>query len=418
MLTQAFYTGIAGIKTHQSAIDVTADNLANVSTIGYKGYSTEFASLLEDSINTTSKNTSNTIGIGSRIQTTNMSGGVGSIILTERNTDIAIRGDGWFGVTDDTSVQYTRAGNFTFDENNDLVTNDGFYVMGTKGGNISGETLSSVIDEIKLGDVNSQEKLRFPKNLSYPAEPTTNVNFFGNLGLKDVSRTISVATTAVDKFSNRNNLQLILSKSETQVPPGLQWDVTATTTSLDGETLYDTQEGVLSFDASGSLISSTLTSINNNGTQVNINLGENYNGIVVTNGPITTSSTANGTIGGVLRGYEINRNAEVIATFTNGKQSSVGKIALFHFQNDAGLNRVSGTRFEQSPNSGDPIFFKDANGNNILGATVNNFTLENSNIKLENALTELIILQRSFDANSKSISAANEMMQKALNMDA
>jgi len=416
MLTQSFYTGISGIKTHQSAIDVAADNLANVNTVGYRGYGAEFASLLETSINSTSINPSNSVGIGSRLQTTNMTGSAGSILLSDRNTDIAIRGDGWFGVTNDTRTQYTRAGDFTFDSNNDLVTNDGFYVLGTKGGNITDNKLTSVKDEVFLGDVNAQEKLRFPKDLSYPAEPTTTADFFGNLGLLDEVRTIGA--TVVDSQSNRNNLQLVFNKSASQVPPGVQWDVVATTKSLDGETTYDTQTGTLNFDAAGSLISNTLDTINNNGTDISINVGEGYGGVVVTNSVISGSSTTNGTIGGDLRGYEVNRNAEIIATFTNGAQSSVGKIALYHFQNDSGLDRVSGTRFEKSSNSGNPIFFQDANGKNVLGATVNNYTLENSNIKLESALTELIILQRAFDANSKTISTADEMMQKALQMDA
>ena len=200
------------------------------------------------------------------------------------------------------------------------------------------------------------------------------------------------------------------------MPPGIQWDVTATTKNLDGQTIYDTKTGVLNFAGDGSLISNTLDTIDNNGTAVNINVGSGYSGIVVTNAPISGSSTADGTIGGGLIGYEINLNAEVIATFTNGAQSSVGKIALYHFQNDEGLDRTSGTRFQKSSNSGDPIFYQDANGQNILGSTVNNYRLENANVKLETSLTELIIFQRAYDANSKVISTADQMIQKALQM--
>ena len=418
MLTQAFYTGISGLKTHQTAIDVAADNIANINTVGYKGYGTEFASLLETSINSTSTSLSNSIGIGSRLQTTNMTGEAGSILLSDRNTDMAIRGNGWFGVANENETQYTRAGNFTFDSNNDLVTNDGFFVLGTKGGNITDDKLTKVIDELSLGDIDAQEKLRFPKSLSYPPEPTTEAQFFGNLGLENEIRTIGA--TVVDPQNNRNSLQLVFTQSALQVQPGIQWDVVATTKSIDGQTTYDTQTGQLKFNTDGSLLSHDLSTIDNNGIDIEMDLGSGFTGIVVTNATVSgsTSSKINGTIGGDLIGYEINRNAEIIATFTNGAQSSVGKIALYHFQNETGLDRVSGTRFQESSNSGDAIFYQDENGQNILGATVNNYTLENSNIKLETALTELIILQRAFDANSKTISAADEMMQKALQMDA
>ena len=72
----------------------------------------------------------------------------------------------------------------------------------------------------------------------------------------------------------------------------------------------------------------------------------------------------------------------------------------------------------QSVNSGDPFFMQDESGNNISGAKVMTYKLENSNVAMEQALTELIVYQRSYDANSKSVSTANEMMQKALEMDA
>ncbi|PHS58802.1 MAG: flagellar basal body rod protein [Sulfurimonas sp.] len=416
MIIRALYTGISGIRTNQTAIDVTADNISNVNTIGYRGYSTEFASLYEQSIDTAARSSSSSIGAGVRVQTTNMTQFTGSKILTDRNTDLSINGDGWFGVTNDASTQFTRAGNFKFDVNSDLVTDDGFFVLGTKAGNINDGTLTSVVDDVLLGDVNTQEKLRFPKTLTFPPEPTTTTDFFGNLGLEDTPRSLS--STVVDPQNNKNNLQLVFNKSAVQVAPGIQWDVVATTKSADGVTLYDTQTGLLNFDEDGALLSDTLGTINNNGTDININLGAKYEGITSTNSKISGSSSVNGTIGGDLIGYEINRNAEVIATFTNGAQSSVGKIALYHFPNDAGLSRINGVKFEKSSNSGDAIFYKNAAGENILGATVNNFNLENSNIKLETALTELIILQRSYDANSKTISAANEMMQKALQMDA
>ena len=131
---------------------------------------------------------------------------------------------------------------------------------------------------------------------------------------------------------------------------------------------------------------------------------------------ITSSSTANGTMGGELEGYEININGEVIAAFTNGMQSSVGKIAVYHFQNDQGLERLSGVNFQESSNSGKPIFYKDANGQNVLGTQITNFKLEASNVDITYGMTELIILQRSFDANSKSVTTADEMMKKALEM--
>jgi len=342
----------------------------------------------------------------------------GSLLLSDQSTDMAIDGDGWFGVTGNKDVFYTRAGNFTFDANNDLVTaEDGFFVLGTRGNNIENGVLTKTITELPLGDVASQEKLRFPKTLDYPPEPTTEASFFGNIGVGDTAAVVSAS--AIDPKNSKNQLKLTFTKAAVQNTLGTRWEIEGVTQSLDGKQVYDRQKGIVEFNELGAITSNTLTSIDNNGVRVSIDLGSGFNGITaIDNVPASLSSLANGTIGGELVGYEINQNAEVIATFTNGMQSSVGKIALFHFQNDQGLTRISGTRFQESSNSGNAIFFKDANGQNILGANVANFKTEGSNVRFEVGLTQLIVLQRSYNANSKSITTADQMMQKALDMDA
>ena len=418
-MIQAFYTGISGLKTYSAGIDVVSDNLANTNTVGYRGYNVEFASMFENSVASANAGIiDSSIGVGSKVQATSMIQTNGSLLLSDKNTDIAIDGDGWFGVQGESSPVYTRDGSFTFDANDDLVTADGFHVLGTMGNNISdNDVLTSQLNEIILSDVSSQEKLRFPKSLAYPPEPTTTAKFLANVGVDEGA--VAVGATVIDSDSNKNHLRLEFTKDPVQNPPGSQWSVVATTQSLDGNTIYDTQTGSVEFDEAGALVTHTLTTIDNNGTPVSMNLGSGYDGIVSISVPVVPgSSIADGTIGGELTGYAVNANAEVIATFTNGQQSSVGKIAIFHFQNDQGLERLNGSRFQESSNSGEPIFFTDENGQNIIGAEVVNFKLEGSNYGMTGGLTELIVYQRAYDANSKSITTADEMMQKALSMDA
>ena len=417
MMTQAFYTGISGLKTSSSAIDVTANNIANVSTVGFRGYMAEYSTLFEDSVATGTISPS-TIGSGTQLQTTSMNKTQGSLALSDRSTDVAIEGNGWFGVSGNDEKFFTRNGGFTFDANSDLVTDEGYYVLGTLAGNISdNNVLTKKVDVTELGNVAKQEKLRFPKTLTYPPEPSTKAKFLANLGVGN--EPITAGASVIDPQNNRNHLRLEFVKNPVQTPPGSQYSVTATTQSLDGTVIYDTQKGSISFDDAGALVSSTLTTIDNNGTPVTIDLGSGYNGITSIDIPVVSgSSISDGTIGGDLAGYAVNRNAEVIATFTNGEQSSVGKIAVYHFSNEQGLDRVNGTHFKESTNSGIASFYQDANGKPINGAEVVNFRLESSNVELSSGLTQLIILQRSYDANSKSISTADQMMQKALQMGA
>lgn len=428
MMIQAFYTGVNGIKSHQTAIDVVADNLANISTLGYRGYTAEFSSLFEKSLVGTSDINAG-IGVGTRISTTTMDTNTGYLQLSERNTDMAIMGDGWFGIEGNGSVMYTRDGSFTFDRERDLVTSDGYYVLGTMGSNISNGILNPPLTEIDLSDVSAQQKLRLPNELTYPVQPTTEAEFSGNLGSVDEARVISVK--AIDSQSNINSIRLEFSKTVPQVAPGSQWDIIATAQTAGlkatynvatGETtyapdkIYDTQSGSISFDGNGSLISSTLSSINNNGTPVSISFGEASDGIKSVNYPFSGTSKSDGVQSGELYGYDINQNGQIIAAFTNGMQSAVGTVAVFHFQNDQGLERAGSSRFTESSNSGKPLFFKDANGKNILGTNLSNYKLEGSNVRMEVALTEIIILQRAYDANSKCITTADQMLQKALSM--
>ena len=417
-MTQAFYTGLSGLQSNQVAIDVISDNLANTSTIGFRGYTTEFSNMFEEMLNTDSLDTTtgNSIGVGTKLSGTIMDESRGVFQLTESSTDLAILGDGWFGVQGDSEPVYTRDGSFTFDANRDLVTQDGYYVLGTMGTNISGEVLTEQLNTIPLGDVETQEKLRFPSSLTFPAQATTEAIFDGNLNLDD-----GIVTASAGVFNSdgvKNNLRLEFSKVDPQVIPGSQWNVTATTESIDGETIYSTQNGVVSFDDRGALISNTLSSIDNQGTTVSINLGTGYEGIISSAEPSLFSSSSNGLEAGDLIGYDVNRNAEVIAVFSNGMQSNVGTIAVYHFANDRGLERVNGARFSESINSGIATFAKDENGNNIIGTDITNYKLEGSNVRMDAGLTEIIIMQRSYDANSKSITTADEMLQKALDMDA
>lgn len=416
-MIQGFYSGISGIKSHQTAIDITSNNIANVSTTGYRQYNTEFASLFERSLNTTAASSSVTssVGVGSRVNASSMDTSIGALKLSDRSTDLAIWGDGWFGIAGRGDTLYTRAGDFLFDENNDLVNPQGYYVLGTMANNIVNGELVEVITNMPLANAGEQQNLRFPKDLIFPAVPTTSADFFANIGFEDVARTVSAGV--VDADGIKNNLQLTFTKRPTQVAPGMQWDVLAQVKSLDGSQIYSSVDGEVNFDATGALISTNIASIDNRGTTIAMNLGTGYGGIVATNSTVSSGySIANGSIAGELSGYEINRNAEVIATFTNGKQSSVGKIAVYHFQNNQGLERAGAASFRETSNSGEAFFYQDMDGNNILGAEVLNYQLENANVRLDSALTELIIYQRAFDANSKSITTADEMIQKAINM--
>ncbi len=415
-MNQAFYTGLTGMKTYQYSLDVTSNNLANINTVGFRADTTEFSTLFEETLHTQASS-QNAIGLGSRVQATAMTQDYGSFMGTDSATDLAIAGDGWFGVTSGAGDMYTRAGAFTFDADRNLVSYDGMYLLGTMGNNIDGTLMSAIADTTPLGEASSQGKMTLPSNLHVNAEPTSYINFSGNLTSSEA--VIHQSSTVISPSGEENFLLLEYTKSAQQPQEGIVWDITATLRSKNGETIYDTQHGSAQFDSRGAIEHFTLPPFDNAGVPLSINLGESFSGVTsIDNLKMSYASEHDGRAAGDLVGYSINTEGEVIASFDNGVSSSVGRVAIFHFGNDQGLERVSGTHFKTSSNSGEPMFYTDETGAYVLGADLKSFTLENSNLKYENGMTELIILQRALDANAKSITTGDELIQKALDMDA
>ncbi|WNZ00246.1 Flagellar hook protein FlgE [Sulfurospirillum sp. 'SP'] len=183
--------------------------------------------------------------------------------------------------------------------------------------------------------------------------------------------------------------------------------------------IVDSKTGVLTFGGAGQLLSNSIPQLSNGGTPLELNLGTigNYDGLISsTTIKKANVVTADGSVEGFLTGYAMDGNGNVVAEFSNGKSSAIAKVAIYHFQNDQGLESISSTLFQQSNNSGEAIFYKDKNGENFLGSTILSNKLEGSNVSMATALTELIITQKAFDASSKSITTSDELIKNAINM--
>lgn len=421
-MIQSIYSGISSLQSFQTGIDVLANNIANVNTVGFKSSSTEFSNLFEKSLSTASNSiTSMQSGLGVRVNATALNMTKGSFYQADNATDLAIVGnDGWFGLTGlNNESYYTRAGDFHFDPYYEdglltdlrLSSSEGLFVTGTLANNTSGGILNPILNssDLDLSTVTSQEALIFPENLIYPVQATTQADFFGNLSIQDTTHV--VISEVISPENERNSLRLTFTQIPNQGNLGTDWSIVATTQTKDGSTIYDTQSGILSFDEIGNYAGSTLGSLNNNGAPVIASFGTNITGMTSNDRPFSGAGIPNdGVVQGDLLDYTVNRSGEVISRFTNGQYSVVGKVAIYHFQNDQGLDAVGGNKFRASSNSGDPIFYTSNNGE-ILS-----HTLETSNVTLETALTELIVMQRSYDAASKTITTGDEMLKNALQM--
>lgn len=190
--------------------------------------------------------------------------------------------------------------------------------------------------------------------------------------------------------------------------------------------------GQMTFNENGALIGNTLTSVQNPyGGVVNVSfgtptntpatngIGAGWDGVYLKLGSNDADSidySANGSAEGFFSQYQIGTDGALLAQFTNGKVVTVGKLALYNFINEQGLASLGSNNFIATSNSGAPSFLFDNQGNYIYTANFAGKRLELSNTDLSTELTNLIVMQRAFEASSKSITTSDDMVETAIGL--
>ena len=238
---------------------------------------------------------------------------------------------------------------------------------------------------------------------------------------KEAANQEKFVTELLNADGTKNTLELTLTKRVPQGANGAVWGAAATVKDASGAVISNAK-GELNFGIDGRLAGSTLSAIDNNGSQVKLDFGtpaaagQIYSGVTSTAQAKSISIAQDGVREGILKDYYTNDSGNILAQFTNGQVRSVAKVALYHFQNEQGLAKMGDNIYSQSANSGAAFFYKDAGGKSIYGAKIASNTLEQSNVDLAQALTEIIVTQKAYDANAKSITTSNEMLQRAIEL--
>lgn len=209
------------------------------------------------------------------------------------------------------------------------------------------------------------------------------------------------------------------------------YEVVAGVYDDNGALIGSESRGRIVFDKFGSLKENTLTSVPNpQGGVININFGTptnspstdrtgaGWDGVYIlpesTSDAITASG--NGVAEGFFNRYQIEQDGSIVVQFTNGKTATVGKLALYTFINEQGLAVVGGNNFMETSNSGAASFLYDNEGKLVRPALFVGQKLEMSNTDLSTELTNLIVMQRGFEASSKSITTSDSMLQTAIGL--
>lgn len=416
MALNALFIGASGLQANSTALDVVGQNLANLNTTGFKTQRALFQDLVYQTMDAGSAPSA---GLGGTNPTQGGTGVVvgalgsmfqqGPITPTGRTLDAAIQGSGFFVVSSGSQTAYTRAGAFDVDAAGFLVDpNTGFRLQ--RSGSV-GEGSATLPGFQVSGDNN----IRVPFGAGLQGLPTTTIRFQGNL-----SNTLAVGASAppaaiqvYDSQSTPRALTLTFTKTAANT-----FDVTAT---VGGGTATVTG-GPVTFDTSGLLVGPGTLSVALSGLPgaaaqtVTLNLGTpgQATGITQFGGTSTVAAvTQDGTGFGTLTGVSFDASGLVQGEFSNGRTVAVAQLAIAGFNNEGGLLRGGNNYFSSSAASGEAIIGPAGAGGR---GTVQGGALEGSNVDVAGEFARLIIAQRGFQVDARTISAANETLQELANI--
>lgn len=411
-MIRSMSAALSGLRNHQLMLDVVGNDIANVSTTGFKSSTVVFSDVLTQNLRGGGAPTAQSggtnpaqIGLGSRVTGTVQSFAQGAIQLTGRTTDIAIQGDGFFIVDNGGSTMYTRSGAFSLDANGALTTQDGMLVQGWQADSSGvvdvNQPLSPV--QIRVGDLLS------------PVQ-TTSASLGGNLSADAAIGDVRTLTlNGYDTQGVSVPINMVFTKSAAN-----QW--TATASYGNPATAVALTDAVLTFDGNGELTAPADHNINiaaglipGMTGAISFDLGDQTAPGRVTQYSGSGSlgvSDQNGAGAGALQSFTVSQDGVIIGNYSNGRVKPIGQIALALFSNPAGLERVGGVWVE-SPNSGlAQVGTANAGGRGIMSAG----TLEMSNVDLAEEFTRLIVAQRGFQGNARVITTSDEVLQEVVNL--
>jgi len=389
-------TGVSGLSASNSDMSIIANNIANVNTPGYKARRAEFADLL-------SQQTGNMeIGTGVAISNVSSVSSQGPLTATSNIYDLAIDGAGFFVVKDDRGLFYTRAGQFHKDKEGKLVTPKGQVVQGwmlQEGGGMVGSPSDIVISNVSIPP-KATENVTMSVNL----DSNTPLSAGAAFDPQDPSSSSSYSTSLsfFDSLGNRHDLTFYFRK---QAENQWEWHAFEGGTSLE-------QSGTLSFTAEGVLDSTTpgTGKVTFGGQVINVDFGGSTQFAAAS---FTTALSQDGYEAGSLSRISITREGIIQGTFTNGYSKDIARIALADFNNPDGLVHMGNNLYQASAESGQPIINPPgAGGMGNIAA----YSLENSNVDLAAEFVKMIVTQRAFQANARTITTADQLLAELVSL--
>lgn len=433
---QAFYASVSGIKAAQTQINVVADNIANVNTVGFKESSVNFSDIYYNTVSSGSSATKSLggrnpkqIGIGTSVASISRNFNSGSTNATGLNTDMNIQGNGFFTVLDqNNNVLYTRAGNFTLDEQGNLVMPSGYKVLGTDVPFSTTNSTTPIKIPILINSVTSPNTVDIAtKDIAdLNAKPISSGDFTisvnDNGTVTDHTITISDGDTLTDIVGNINTA-LGANGNASIANGGISITTTATTSLAftSGDSNFLKQTGLTSSSTAGTTYTSNPLDYKESITVAdNADLALKYTEFDVSDNGAIAVKYSNGDELSVR--FNDSEQLEFIYTTAAGVTISgadvtvVDEVAspanlmmqIANFVNENGLTAKGSNVYDAGPNCGESFY--GTPGSNLFGS-VQTGALESSNVDLTKQFSDMIIAQRAIEANSRVFSTQNEVLQ-------
>jgi flagellar hook protein FlgE len=397
----SFDTALTGLESNNTALNTIANNLANMSTVGYKGQTDQFSTLFYQQLNS-GANGGVQVGVGTQIAATETDFSDGSPTATSLSTDMALQGNGFFVIDDHGQQELTRAGDFTLSNSGALQTTSGASVMGYPASNGS-ITLGSGVQPIVL-----------PLGQTMAAKQTSTMNIQANLDASAaVNTTVPAPITLYDAQGAAHQATVTFTKTGTNT-----WNYSIALPTGDAAGSTGTT-GSLTFDGDGNLTSPTgsISGISFTGlTDGASNMSFSWNLSSLTQTAASSnvaSATQDGYGSGSYQNFSVDGNGVVQAQFSNGQNQIIGQIAVGTVANLQGLQATNNTAYLATPASGPVMIGTPGTAGR---GTIEDKALESSNVDVSTEFSALIVAQRAFEANSKTVTTFDQATQEAINM--
>lgn len=409
----SLFTGVSALAAQSSSMGVISNNIANVSTVGYKANYSDFSSLVTNATNSGAYSPG---GVLAHTQKTISS--QGTLQQTNSSTAMAISGNGFFIVRPEPAstspIYYTRAGSFSQDSDGYLRNSSGMVLYGwalDQNGN----------PPAAVSDINSLT----PVNVSFlggQTKPTTTANLSINVNATTATGgTFARNMTVYDSLGSSQSLTMTFTKTSTANTWTLRVQNGATDLLPAPGTvnvLFNTDGTISQVGATAGV--KTLTVAGAGGGGIAWGNGSAAQSIVMDLSSVTQYASANNVVSisqngaalGLRTGVEVDENGIVSATFSNGTTAKIYQLPIATFSNPNGLQEVSGNAYAVASASGD--YNLRAAGASGAGK-ISPSSLEESNVDLADEFSKMIVTQRAYSAGTKVITTVDQMLQELLN---